>query len=321
MTILEVTNLSIDFRTPAGILRAVDSVSFSVGPREIVGLVGESGSGKTLTMLATLGLIADPNARISGSVRLRGRELIGLSPRELRGVRGAEIAMIFQDPMSAMNPVQSIGCQITEQLRAHRPLSRAAARRRAEELLALMGIPDPRATYTRFPHQISGGMRQRAMIAMALSCDPPLLIADEPTTALDVTIQAQILDLFDTLRKEFGSAIVLITHDMGVVAGLADRVMVMYAGRLVERGATADVLRAPAHPYTRGLLAAIPPIDGPRPHRLAAIAGAPPAPADRAAGCAFAPRCPDRFAPCAKTPALLQAGAQEAACFHHNHAA
>jgi peptide/nickel transport system ATP-binding protein len=313
--LLDVRGLCIDFRTPSGLQRAVDGVSFSVRPREIVGLVGESGSGKTLSMLATVGLISDPNAMVTGSVRFAGRELVGLGTRALRPIRGAGIAMVFQDPMSAMTPVHTVGWQIAEQLRAHRPLSRRAARARAIELLDLVGIPDPRTAYGRYPHLLSGGMRQRAMIAMAISCDPALLIADEPTTALDVTVQAQILALLDRLRREFGSAVVLITHDMGVVAELADRVMVMYAGRLVERGAVAAVLGAPAHPYTRGLLAAIPPMEGPRPARLPAIPGAPPRPGDTPGGCAFAPRCPYRFAPCIACPPLIPHGAQDAACF------
>ncbi len=313
--LLDVRGLTIDFRTPAGMVRAVDQVSFGVNPREIVGLVGESGSGKTLSMLAVLGLTTDPNAIITGSVRFRGVELVGMPPRALRHVRGRQIAMIFQDPMSAMNPVHSIGWQIVEQIRAHRSLSRHAARARAVELLGLMGIPAPGDVFGRYPHQLSGGMRQRAMIAMALSCDPALLIADEPTTALDVTVQAQILSLLDRLRRDFGSSIVLITHDMGVVAELADRVMVMYAGRLVERGALRAVLDTPAHPYTRSLLAAIPPLTGRKPHRLAAIAGSPPLPAQRPTGCAFAPRCPARFEACDARPSLLAKNAQDVACF------
>jgi peptide/nickel transport system ATP-binding protein len=313
--VLQVRDLCIDFRTRDGMVRAVDRLSFSVGQREIVGLVGESGSGKTISMLAALGLISDPNAVISGSVVFEGRELIGLSQRALRGVRGAKIAMVFQDPMSAMNPVHTVGWQIVEQIRAHRAVSRATARRRAIELLGRMGIPEPEMAFGRYPHQLSGGMRQRAMIAMALSCDPALLIADEPTTALDVTVQAQILALLEQLRVEFGSSIVLITHDMGVVASLADRVMVMYAGRLVERGPVDAILSAPAHPYTYGLLASIPPMEGDRPHRLTAIPGVPPSPAERPGGCAFRPRCAWRFEACMAQPELAPVGAQDAACF------
>ena len=314
-TLLEVRDLCIDFRTAAGLVRAVDKVSFAVAASEIVGLVGESGSGKTISMLAALGLIADPNAVVTGSVRFRGTELIGLPPRALRALRGDKIAMVFQDPMSAMNPVHSIGWQIVEQIRAHQRVSHRAARDRAVKLLGLMGVPAPADAYHRYPHQLSGGLRQRAMIAMALSCDPALLIADEPTTALDVTVQAQILALLRGLKKDFGSGIVLITHDMGVVAELADRVVVMYAGRIAERGSVARVLQHPAHPYTRGLLAAIPPMDGDRPHRLPAIPGAPPSPAIRPAGCAFAPRCPARFASCAALPPMFAAADQDVACF------
>ena len=313
--LLDVRDLCIDFRTRAGVVRAVDRVSFSVAAGEIVGLVGESGSGKTLTMMSALGLISDPNAIVSGSIRYRGQELAGLPARALRRFRGREIAMIFQDPMSAMNPVHTVGWQIVEQIRTHLPLSRTEARARAVGLLGRMGIPSPEAAYHRYPHQLSGGLRQRAMIAMALSCDPSLLIADEPTTALDVTVQAQILGLLDGLRSAFGSSIVLITHDMGVVAELADRVMVMYAGRLVERGPVGAVLSAPAHPYTSGLLASIPPLEGARPHRLAAIPGAPPSPAERPAGCAFQPRCAHRFEACAVRPELRATGRQDAACF------
>ena len=314
-TVLEVRDLCIDFHTRGGLIRAVDRVSFTVGQREVVGLVGESGSGKTISMLAALGLVSDPNAVVSGSVVFGGQELIGLSQRALRRVRGDKIAMVFQDPMSAMNPVHTVGWQIVEQIRAHRAVSRGAARTRAIELLGRMGIPAPEAAFGRYPHQLSGGMRQRAMIAMALSCDPALLIADEPTTALDVTVQAQILALLDQLRQEFGSSIVLITHDMGVVAALADRVMVMYAGRLVERGPVDAVLGAPAHPYTYGLLASIPPMEGERPHRLTAIPGAPPSPAERPSGCAFRPRCARRFEACVAQPELAAVRMQDAACF------
>jgi len=313
--ILDVRNLCIDFRTRTGVVRAVENLSFSIGAQEIAGLVGESGSGKTISMLATMGLLNDPNAILSGSILYKGRELMGLPPHALRQVRGREIAMIFQDPMSALTPVHSIGWQIVEQIRAHLPLSRAAAKSRAVELLDLMGIPSARSQFSRYPHQLSGGMRQRAMIAMALSCNPSLLIADEPTTALDVTVQAQILALLDRLRTEFGSSIVLITHDMGVVAEIAQTVMVMYAGRLVERGPAAAVFAHPQHPYTRGLLAAIPPLTGAKPHRLAAIPGSPPSPASMPPGCPFGPRCTARFAPCADRPALTQHGLQDAACF------
>ncbi len=314
--ILHISNLSIDFRTRNGLVRAVNQLSFQIAAGEILGLVGESGSGKTISMLASVGLINDPNAIISGSIRYKGRELIGLSNRALQKIRGPEIAMIFQDPMTAMTPVHTIGWQITEQIRAHEKLSAKAARSRAIELLGTMGIPSPAEQFHRYPHQLSGGLRQRAMIAMALSCNPSLLIADEPTTALDVTVQAQILDLLRDLREKFGSGIILITHDMGVVAGIADTLMVMYAGRLVERGATQDIFAHPAHPYTQGLLASIPPMEGPRLRRLPSIPGTPPNPAAMPPGCAFAPRCPYLFDPCAtKPPPLFALPAQDSACF------
>jgi peptide/nickel transport system ATP-binding protein len=312
--LFEVQDLCISFRTREGVVRVVESLSFTVREGEIFGIVGESGSGKTISMLAAVGLIEDPNAVITGSIRFRGQDLLGLSRRAWRQVRGEKIAMIFQDPMTAMTPVHSVGWQIVEQLRAHRPMSAAAARRRAIELLSSMGMPDPAQQFDRYPHQMSGGMRQRAMIAMALSCDPALLIADEPTTALDVTVQAQILALLKQSREKFGASIILITHDMGVVADTADRMMVMYAGRLVERGPAAYVLATPAHPYTRGLLAAIPPMDGPRPARLPAIPGAPPSPAAMPSGCPFQPRCLQAMELCDTRPALLAAGAQDAAC-------
>ena len=313
--VLEIHDLCIDFRTRQGIVRAVDRLSFAIGAGEILGLVGESGSGKTISMLASVGLINDPNAIVTGSIRYKGRELLGLEKRALQALRGRDIAMIFQDPMTAMTPVHKIGWQIVEQIRAHEKVSQKAAHARAIELLALMGMPSPEVQFNRYPHQLSGGLRQRAMIAMALSCDPALLIADEPTTALDVTVQAQILALLDRLRKKFGSSIILITHDMGVVAEIADRVMVMYAGRLVERGTVSTLFAQPSHPYTQGLLAAIPPIDGPRPRRLAAIPGAPPSPANMPKGCPFEPRCSFRFAPCGERPVLVQQAQHEVACF------
>ena len=313
--VLDIRDLCIDFRTRQGIVRAVDRLSFSIGAGEILGLVGESGSGKTISMLASVGLINDPNAMVTGSIRYKGRELLGLEKKALQSLRGRDIAMIFQDPMTAMTPVHKIGWQIVEQIRAHEKVSHKAARARAIDLLALMGMPGPELQFYRYPHQLSGGLRQRAMIAMALSCDPALLIADEPTTALDVTVQAQILALLDRLRQKFGSSIILITHDMGVVAEIADRVMVMYAGRLVERGTVSTLFAQPSHPYTQGLLAAIPPIDGPRPHRLAAIPGSPPSPANMPKGCPFEPRCSFRFAPCGERPALVQQAQHEVACF------
>jgi peptide/nickel transport system ATP-binding protein len=312
---LQVRGLKVSFRSEHGLVRAVDDVSFDVKEREILGVVGESGSGKTISLLSVMGLINDPNAVIEGSIVYKGRELLGLPQRELRHVRGKEIAMIFQDPMTALTPVYTIGWQIAEQVLTHNAVSKRAARARAVELLTAVGIPNPETSVDRYPHQLSGGMRQRAVIAMALSCNPSLLIADEPTTALDVTVQAQILELIQKLRRDFGSAVVLITHDMGVVAEVADRVQVMYAGRIVERGAKRDIFKGPRHPYTWGLLDSIPPLDGPRPHRLKSIAGVPPSLLALPKGCAFGPRCRYRFEKCGEPPRLAGSGGHESACF------
>jgi peptide/nickel transport system ATP-binding protein len=312
---LSVRGLKVSFRTELGIVRAVDDVSFDVAEREIVGVVGESGSGKTISLMSVMGLINDPNAIIEGSIAYKGRELLGLSQSELRHVRGREIAMIFQDPMTALTPVYTIGWQIAEQILIHNSVSKRAAAAHAVELLADVGIPNPERAAERYPHQFSGGMRQRAVIAMALSCNPSLLIADEPTTALDVTVQAQILDLLQRLRSEHGSSIVLITHDMGVVAEVADRVQVMYAGRIVERGAKADLFRNPWHPYTWGLLDSIPPLEGARPHRLLSIPGQPPSLVALPSGCAFGPRCQFRFERCGARPELMGEDGHRAACF------
>jgi peptide/nickel transport system ATP-binding protein len=312
---LQVRGLKVSFRTEHGQVRAVDDVSFDVGEREILGVVGESGSGKTISLLSVMGLINDPNAVIEGSIVYKGRELLGLPQRELRHVRGREIAMIFQDPMTSLTPVYTIGWQIAEQVLTHNDVSKKAARARAIELLTAVGIPNPEVSVDRYPHQLSGGMRQRAVIAMALSCNPSLLIADEPTTALDVTVQAQILELIQKLRRDFGSAVVLITHDMGVVAEVADRVQVMYAGRIVERGAKRDIFKGPRHPYTWGLLDSIPPLDGPRPHRLKSIAGMPPSLLALPKGCAFGPRCRYRFDKCGERPGLAGSSGHDSACF------
>ena len=313
--LLSVENLSVSFRSDQGTVRVLERITFDVQPREILSLVGESGSGKSITSLAIMGLIDNPNAIIEGSVKFRGRQLLGLPDRTMRAVRGAEIAMIFQDPMTALTPVYTIGRQIAEALHAHLSISSRAARARTVELLGEMGIPDPRRVADRYPHQLSGGMRQRAVIAMALACNPALLIADEPTTALDVTVQAQILELIGRLRRDFGSSVILITHDMGVVAETADRVVVMYAGDIVERGLAADVLAAPAHPYSWGLLRSIPPMHGPKPHRLTTIGGTPPSPAARPSGCPYRPRCHWAHAPCEAVPPLVPVrDTQEAAC-------
>ncbi len=312
--ILQVRDLKVSFRTEQGIARAIDGVSFDVNEGEILGVVGESGSGKTVTLLAVMGLITDPNAIIEGSIQYRGRELVGLPQQQLRHLRGKEIAMIFQDPMTSLTPVYSIGFQIAEQVLTHTKLSKKQAWQRAIDLLAEVNIPKPDEAAHRYPHQLSGGMRQRAVIAMALSCNPALLVADEPTTALDVTVQAQILDLVKRLQKSHGSAVVFITHDLGVMAELADRIMVMYAGRIVERGSKTDIFRKPRHPYTRALLDSIPPLEGVRPHRLRTISGAPPSLFALPQGCAFGPRCANRFAACDAKPALTGT-THQAACF------
>ena len=311
---LKVRKLSVTFRTEQGMVQAVDHVSFDVGEGELLGVVGESGSGKTVSLLAVMGLITDPNAVITGSIQYRGRELVGLKPRDMRALRGKEIAMIFQDPMTALTPVYTIGWQIAEQVLAHEKISKAAAWQRAIDLLAEVNIPNPQEAVHRYPHQLSGGMRQRVVIAMALSCNPALLVADEPTTALDVTVQAQILDLLHKLRRNHGSAIVFITHDMGVMAEIADRMLVMYAGRVVERGTKEELFLQPLHPYTRALLDSIPPLTGEKPKRLRAIPGTPPNLLNRPLGCAFAPRCIERFEKCSAEPALGD-GKNAAACF------
>jgi peptide/nickel transport system ATP-binding protein len=311
--LLQVRDLRVGFNTERGLLTAVDGVSFDLAAGEVLGVVGESGSGKSVTLMSVLGLLAG-NAVVEGSVRFQGRELVGLPAAELQALRGGRMAMVFQDPMTALTPVYSIGWQIVEQIRVHTDLSNKAAKARAIELLAAVGLPSPVSQFERFPHQLSGGMRQRAVIAMALSCNPALLIADEPTTALDVTVQAQILALIDRLRRELGLAVVLITHDMGVVAELADRVLVMYAGRVVERGSARVLFEEPWHPYTWGLLGSIPPLTGPRPRRLPSIPGAPPALHDLPTGCAFAPRCACAGERCHTRPALAGEGAHEVAC-------
>ena len=302
--LLEVRDLSVSFRTENGVVRAVDGLSLSLALGEVVGIVGESGSGKTVSMMAVMRLIRDPNAVIEGQVLLRGRDLMQLPPNEMRLVRGGEIAMIFQDPMTALTPVYTVGWQIAEQLRAHEKMTRKQARARVVELLAEVGISNPERRCDDYPHQFSGGMRQRVMIAMALSCNPSILIADEPTTALDVTIQAQILELMKRLQRDHGSSILLITHDMGVVSDLAERVAVMYAGSVVEESSKAAVFRDPQHPYTWGLLGSIPRVGRPRVHRLAAIPGSPPSLLSPPAGCRFAPRCVHRFDRCSIRPEL-----------------
>jgi peptide/nickel transport system ATP-binding protein len=303
--LLEIRNLKVSFRTDDGVVRAVDGVSATLNEGETLGIVGESGSGKSVTMMSVMRLITDPNAQFEGEVLYKGTNLMAMSQDQIRSIRGAGIGMIFQDPMTSLNPVYKVGWQIEEQIREHDKVSRKAARDRAIELLASVGIPNARERVDAYPHQFSGGMRQRVMIAMAVSCNPDVLIADEPTTALDVTIQAQILGLIKKLREDFGTAVVLITHDMGVVADMADRIAVMYAGRIVEQGTQRELFYDPQHPYTWGLLGSIARLDRPRPRRLAAIPGLPPSLLRLPAGCAFADRCGHRFERCAEQPRLL----------------
>jgi oligopeptide/dipeptide ABC transporter ATP-binding protein len=303
--LLEVKDLKVSFRTEDGIVHAVDGVSFTIGEGEVVGIVGESGSGKSVSMLSVMRLITDPNVMYQGEILYKGRNLMALPKDDMREVRGAEIAMIFQDPMTSLNPVYRIGWQIEEQLLEHEKVSKGEARRRAIDLLRAVGIPRPAQRIDDYPHQFSGGMRQRVMIALALSCNPDLLIADEPTTALDVTIQAQILELIKNLQSEFGSAVALITHDLGVVADIADRILVMYAGRIVEQGDKDQIFYDPQHPYTWGLLGSIARLDRPNPRRLTAIAGQPPSLLNPPRGCNFRPRCPHAFDRCREEdPAL-----------------
>ena len=292
--LLEVEGLKTHFFTRDGVVRAVDGVSFTIQPGETLALVGESGCGKSVTSLSILRLIASPPGRVvAGAIRFNGRDLIGLSEREMRRVRGDEISMIFQEPMTSLNPVLTVGGQIAETLALHRGLARADAMARAVEMLRLVNIPEPARRASEYPHQMSGGMRQRVMIAMALACDPKLLIADEPTTALDVTIQAQILDLMRALKEKTGAAIMLITHDLGVVAEMAQRVVVMYAGRKVEEAPVKDLFARPRHPYTRGLMKSIPRLGTAKAARrpLAEIPGMVPSLREPIAGCAFAARC------------------------------
>jgi oligopeptide/dipeptide ABC transporter ATP-binding protein len=298
VTLLSVKNLRTVFATGRGEVAAVDDVSFDLAEREVLGIVGESGSGKSVTALSIMGLLPKPPARIAaGSIHFAGEDLLALSERGLRRVRGPGIGMIFQEPMTSLNPLFSIGNQLVETIRAHERLSPRACRARAVAMLAKVGIAAAERRLDDYPHQLSGGMRQRVMIAMALACNPKLLIADEPTTALDVTIQAQILELLLSLRDELGMAVIIITHNMGVVAEMADRVLVMYAGKIVERAGVDDLFEKPAHPYTRGLLDSIPAIDEIRP-RLRTIPGMLPNPAALPPGCRFAPRCTWQIAAC-----------------------
>jgi peptide/nickel transport system ATP-binding protein len=290
--LLEVEDLRVHFETDDGLVKAVDGISYTVERGDTLGIVGESGSGKSVSSLTVMGLTRARNARISGTVRFDGKDLLGASDEELRTIRGNDIAMIFQDPLSSLHPFYKVGRQIVEAIRAHNDVTKAQAYDRAVEMLGLVGIPEPRRRADSYPHEFSGGMRQRAMIAMALANDPKLLIADEPTTALDVTVQAQILELIERLQSEFDTAVVVITHDLGVVAEMADDVAVMYAGRIVEQADADRIFNAPEHPYTWGLLSSIPRMDTPRGEELVPIAGRPPSLIHLPTGCSFHPRCP-----------------------------
>ena len=311
---MEVKDLTVSIPTEGGLIEAVRGVSYSLGPGETLGVVGESGSGKTITSLAVIGLLPRA-ARVSGSILLEGRDLLKATPRQWNGIRGARVAMVFQDPMTALNPMHSVGWQVAECLRLHGRISRAAARRRAVELLEMVGLPQPDQLARRFPHELSGGMRQRVVIAIAIANEPDVLIADEPTTGLDVTVQAQILETLRSIRSETKSAMILITHDLGVVAGVADRVLVMYAGKAVEVGDVEEIFRSPQMPYTVGLLASLPSMDARR-GTLTSIPGTPPSGTNYGPGCAFAPRCPIAQPQCRESmPTLVSvSGSHTAAC-------
>ncbi|HEU0041499.1 MAG TPA: ABC transporter ATP-binding protein [Jiangellaceae bacterium] len=316
--LLDVRGLSVSFtRKGREDVHAVDGVSFSIQAGETVGLVGESGSGKSVTSLAIMGLLPKRGVRVSGEVQFDGDDLLTLPTSRMRDIRGRDIAMIFQDPMSSLNPVVPIGVQVTEVLERHQDMKGAAAEAAAADLLVQVGIPDPKRRLKEYPHQLSGGMRQRALIAMSLACKPQLLIADEPTTALDVTIQAQILELLRDLVRETGAALIMITHDLGVVAGLCDVVHVMYSGRVVESAGRRELFAEPRHPYTGGLLASVPRLDSPRGAPLRPIPGSPTDLLAWSKGCAFAPRCSNRIAECTAGPPQLESlGGRSLRCFN-----
>ena len=315
--LLSIDGLTVEFPSNGGPLRAVDGVTLSIARGETVGLVGESGSGKSMTALAVVGLVPPPGRVAAGSVHFNGAQVTGMRERELRRIRGAGIGFVFQEPMTALNPVFTIGDQLVETLEVHGIARGKAARARAEELFDAVRLPDPGRRLRDYPHQLSGGQRQRALIAMALACDPALLVADEPTTALDVTVQAEILDLLREMKDRLGLALLLITHDLGVVAETADRVAVMYAGRIVEQSPVAELFADPLHPYTRGLLRSMPGMEEGR--RLHAIPGVVPALGNLPPGCTFAPRCPDRFEPCDKArPGDALIGSRAVKCYLHD---
>ena len=316
MSLLEVENLEVRFDTPEGEVAAVNGVDFSVSPGESLGLVGESGSGKSQVFLAIMGLLAK-NGRSGGQVRFAGKQILGLRPGQLNDIRGSRMSMIFQDPMTSLNPFLTVSRQLTEVLVEHKGKTQAEARRRAIEMLEVVRIPEAARRIDMYPHEFSGGMRQRVMIAMALLCQPELLIADEPTTALDVTVQAQILDLMVELRRSFDTAIITITHDLGVIAGSCDSVMVMYGGRIVERGSVNDIFYDPKHPYSRGLLSSMPRLDRAGDETLTAIPGQPPNLQHLPSGCAFSDRCPEVFERCrGERPALHRIGEARASACH-----
>jgi len=308
--ILDVRDLAVDFRSDDGWVHAVDGVNFALAENEALGIVGESGSGKSVTALSILRLHARRNTRLTGQIQFGGQDLLSLPENKLRRVRGKDVAMIFQDPIHSLNPVLTIADQIGETLRIHQGLDRTAARKRAIALLDLVRIPDAARRVDEYPHRLSGGQRQRVMIAIAIACQPRLLIADEPTTALDVTIQTQIIELLRELRSEFGMSVILISHDLGLVAEFADRVIVMYAGQIVEKGSAATLFRRPVHPYTEGLLSAIPDIDADS-ERLATIPGSIPEPGRRPTACRFAPRCRYHQLPCSETAPEIALVAQD----------
>ena len=313
-SLLSVENLQTHFFTDAGIARAVDGISFEIFPGETLGLVGESGCGKSITSLSIMRLVAHPGRVVGGHIRFKNKELLTLPEAQMRDVRGNDIAMIFQEPMSSLNPVYTCGFQIDEAVIQHQGLNKAEARKKTIEMLRLVGIPDPEQRADAYPHQLSGGMRQRVMIAMALSCNPDLLIADEPTTALDVTIQAQIIDLLRDLQRRLDMAVLMITHDLGIIAEVADRVAIMYAGKIVETGPVDAIFHAPKHPYTRGLLASAPRLDV-RQHRLVPIPGTVPDALNLPTGCRFAPRCALVEPRCLERDPVLIGESHAAACW------
>jgi peptide/nickel transport system ATP-binding protein len=314
--LLVVEHLSVTFGSESGSIRAVDDVSFSVQRNRTLGIVGESGSGKTTVLMAAMGLLSSPGVRVEGSIRLEGVELVGLADEEFREIRGRDVAMVFQDPMSSLHPLHTVGWQVAEAIKSHEAVRKEEATERAIDALREVGLPSPAQRSRQYPHELSGGMRQRVMIAMALVLRPKLVLADEPTTALDVTVQAQILELLEQVREQIGAAVILVTHDLAVIAERSEETIVMYGGRIMEAGPTAELFREPSHPYTKALLNAVPRHDAPRLEELPHIKGSPPSPSRLPKGCPFHPRCPSAFDECAhERPALLPfAPRRSAAC-------